>query len=90
MVTDVMHYLNFVMMVFFAFGLCFEIPVSQMVLAAVGIVDLQKLKRRRRYAIVGACVVAQRSSRPTLPQYCCWGSRRIFCSRSGSLQCECW
>lgn len=58
MVTDVMHYLNFVMMVFFAFGLCFEIPVIQMVLAAVGIADLQKLKRWRRYAIVGACVVA--------------------------------
>lgn len=58
MMTDITHYLDFVMMVFFAFGLCFEIPVIEVVLAAVGVVSLQKLKSWRRYAIVVCAVVA--------------------------------
>jgi len=58
MMTDITHYLDFVMMVFFAFGLCFEIPVAVVILAAVGIVDLPKLRSARRYAIVGAFAVS--------------------------------
>jgi sec-independent protein translocase protein TatC len=58
MMTDITHYLDFVMLVFFAFGLCFEIPVVQVILAAVGVVDIQKLKSWRRYAIVAAAAVA--------------------------------
>ncbi|HET9835006.1 MAG TPA: twin-arginine translocase subunit TatC [Rhodanobacteraceae bacterium] len=58
MMTDITHYLDFVMMVFFAFGLCFEIPVVVVILAAVGIVDLAKLRSARRYAIVGAFAVS--------------------------------
>ncbi|WHZ19418.1 MAG: Twin-arginine translocation protein TatC [Rhodanobacteraceae bacterium] len=58
MMTDITHYLDFVMLVFFAFGLCFEIPVIQVVLAAVGIVNIQRLKSWRRYAIVVAAAVA--------------------------------
>jgi sec-independent protein translocase protein TatC len=58
MMTDITHYLDFVMMVFFAFGLCFEIPVAVVILAAVGIVDLAKLRSARRYAIVGAFAVS--------------------------------
>lgn len=58
MMTDITHYLDFVMLMFFAFGLCFEVPVAVVVLAAVGIVDLDKLRKARRYAIVGAFAVA--------------------------------
>ena len=58
MMTDITHYLDFVMMVFFAFGLCFEIPVAVVILAAVGVVDLEKLRSARRYAIVGAFAVS--------------------------------
>src|SRR5690242_4328076 len=58
MMTDITHYLDFVMMVFFAFGLCFEIPVVQVIVAATGLVSLQKLKDWRRYAIVAAAAVA--------------------------------
>jgi sec-independent protein translocase protein TatC len=46
------------MLMFFAFGLCFEVPVAVVVLAAVGIVDVDKLRSGRRYAIVGAFAVA--------------------------------
>ncbi|MBS0382779.1 MAG: twin-arginine translocase subunit TatC [Proteobacteria bacterium] len=58
MMTDITHYLDFVMLVFFAFGLCFEIPVIQVIVAATGLVSLQKLKSWRRYAIVAAAAVA--------------------------------
>ena len=58
MMTDITHYLDFVMLMFFAFGLCFEVPVAVVVLAAVGIVDLDKLRKGRRYAIVGAFAIS--------------------------------
>ncbi len=58
MMTDITHYLDFVMLMFFAFGLCFEVPVAVVVLAAVGIVDVDKLRSARRYAIVGAFAIA--------------------------------
>ncbi|MGH8114615.1 MAG: twin-arginine translocase subunit TatC [Rhodanobacteraceae bacterium] len=66
MMTDITHYLDFVMMVFFAFGLCFEIPVIQVILAAVGVVNLQRLKSWRRYAIVVAAAVAAAVTPPDI------------------------
>jgi sec-independent protein translocase protein TatC len=58
MMTDITHYLDFVMLMFFAFGLCFEVPVAVVILAAVGVVDLDKLRKGRRYAMVGAFAIA--------------------------------
>lgn len=58
MMTDITHYLDFVMLVFFAFGLCFEVPVAVVILAAVGVVDLAGLRGSRRYAIVGAFAIS--------------------------------
>lgn len=58
MMTDITHYLDFVMLMFLAFGLCFEVPVAVVMLAVVGIVDLDTLRKGRRYAIVGAFAIA--------------------------------
>jgi sec-independent protein translocase protein TatC len=58
MMTDITHYLDFVMLMFFAFGLCFEVPVAVVILAAIGIVNLEQLRNGRRYAIVGAFAIA--------------------------------
>ncbi len=58
MMTDINHYLDFVMLVFFAFGLCFEVPVAVVILAAIGVVDLAKLRSSRRYVIVGAFAIS--------------------------------
>lgn len=58
MMTDITHYLDFVMLMFFAFGLCFEVPVAVVVLAAIGVVNLDTLRSGRRYAIVGAFAIA--------------------------------
>jgi sec-independent protein translocase protein TatC len=52
------EYINFVMALIFAFGLCFELPVLLTLLARVGIVSQAGLKSKRRYAIVGVFAVA--------------------------------
>ncbi len=51
-------YLSFVMGLIFAFGFCFLLPVLLMLLARAGIVNVEQLRAFRRYAIVGAFVVA--------------------------------
>ena len=66
MMTDITHYLDFVSLMFFAFGLCFEVPVAVVILAAMGIVDAQKLSKGRGYAIVGAFAIAAFITPPDL------------------------
>ena len=55
---DIEAYLSFVMTMFLAFGISFEVPVALVVLVKLGIVSVDKLKEWRSYFIVGAFVVA--------------------------------
>jgi Twin arginine targeting (Tat) protein translocase TatC len=55
---DIENYLSFVMTMFLAFGLTFEIPVVVVVLARMGMVTVAQLREARPYVIVGAFVVA--------------------------------
>lgn len=55
---DIAHYLSFVLGLFFAFGLCFEVPVVLVILVATRIVSIGQLAESRRYAIVGAFAIA--------------------------------
>ncbi|MGA8277701.1 MAG: twin-arginine translocase subunit TatC [Rhodanobacteraceae bacterium] len=55
---DISRYLDFVLVLFLAFGLCFEVPVVLIILVALGVVSVDQLTRSRPYAIVGAFVVA--------------------------------
>ena len=55
---DIGHYLSFVLGLFLAFGLCFELPVVLVILVALGVVTPAQLADSRRYAIVGSFVVA--------------------------------
>ena len=55
---DIEAYLSFVMTMFIAFGLSFEVPIVVVVLARMGIVSVDKLKSSRGYFIVGAFIVA--------------------------------
>ena len=55
---DIEAYLNFVITMFIAFGVTFEIPIVVIVLVRVGVVSVAKLKEARPYVIVGAFVVA--------------------------------
>lgn len=55
--TDINSYLNFVLKLFFAFGLSFEIPVAIVLMCWTGMTDAQSLREKRPYVIVGVFVV---------------------------------
>lgn len=55
---DIAAYLSFVMTMFLAFGLTFQVPVVVVVLASFGMITVEKLKAIRGYVIVGAFVLA--------------------------------
>ncbi|OSN05235.1 twin-arginine protein translocation system subunit TatC [Lonsdalea iberica] len=55
--TDINNYLDFVMALFMAFGVSFEVPVAIVLLCWSGVVTPQELKQKRPYVLVGAFVV---------------------------------
>ncbi len=55
--TDIRSYLDFVLKLFFAFGLAFEIPIAVVILSWVGAVDPSQLGKKRPYVFVGCFVV---------------------------------
>lgn len=55
---DISHYLDFVLVLFLAFGLCFELPVVLIILVTLGVVTPAQLRKSRAYAVVGAFIVA--------------------------------
>jgi len=55
---DIEAYFSFVITMFLAFGITFEIPIVVMVLVRFGVVSLERLRDARPYVIVGAFVVA--------------------------------
>lgn len=57
MMTDINQYLDFVLKMFFAFGIAFEIPVATVLLASTGLTSAQSMARKRPYVIVGCFVV---------------------------------
>jgi sec-independent protein translocase protein TatC len=55
--TDISKYLDFVLTLFFAFGMSFEVPIVTIVLVWVGITTPAQLANKRPYVIVGAFIV---------------------------------
>ncbi len=58
MMTDINAYLDFVLVIFLAFGISFELPVALVILSLLGWVTPQQLRESRGYAIVGVFVIA--------------------------------
>ncbi len=54
--TDINRYLDFVLKLFFAFGLAFEIPIVAVLLIWAGITTVERLKQKRPYIIVGCFI----------------------------------
>jgi len=55
---DIEAYLDFVITMFIAFGVAFEVPIAVVILARMGVVTMAQLKSFRTYFVVGAAAVA--------------------------------
>ena len=55
--TDIGRYLDFVLALFFGFGLAFEVPIATIILVAIGFTTPQKLAAKRPFIIVGAFIL---------------------------------
>ncbi len=54
---DITHYLDFMLLLFFAFGIAFEVPIVVFILISAGVTSPETLARKRPYVVVGAFVV---------------------------------
>ena len=54
---DIAQYLDFVVMMFMAFGIGFEMPIATILLISTGMTTAEKLKTKRPYVIIGAFVI---------------------------------
>ena len=52
--TDISKYLDFVMTLFLAFGIAFEVPIATIILVATGVTTVDKLAKMRGFVLVGA------------------------------------
>ena len=64
--TDINHYLRFVIKLFFAFGLSFEIPVATFLLVRTGFISVEKLAANRPYIIVSAFFIGMLLTPPDI------------------------
>ncbi|MDF7679474.1 Sec-independent protein translocase subunit TatC [Enterobacteriaceae bacterium ESL0689] len=76
--TDIRSYLDFVMALFMAFGVSFEVPVAIVLLCWIGVTTPEQLRKQRPYVLVGAFVIGMLLTPPdvfsqtllAIPMYC--------------------
>jgi sec-independent protein translocase protein TatC len=73
MMTDMSDYLDFVLLLFFAFGIAFEIPVATVLLAATGLVKIDTMANNRGYVLLGIFVIAAFLTPPDAISQCFMG-----------------
>jgi sec-independent protein translocase protein TatC len=101
MMTDMQNYLDFVLLLFFAFGVAFEIPIATVLLAFTGMVSVEAMGKNRGYVLLGIFVVAAFLTPPdaisqtamALPMYALYeigiiGSRFLIKKRQESEPAE--
>jgi sec-independent protein translocase protein TatC len=55
---EISEYLDFVLLLFLAFGIAFEVPVATVLLAATGLVKIETMTKNRGYVVLGIFIVA--------------------------------
>ena len=55
--TDIASYLDFVLVLFFAFGIAFEVPIATVVLVWSGLTSMETLAKNRAYVFLGAFII---------------------------------
>ena len=64
--TDISKYLDFVLTLFFAFGVAFQVPIATFLLVKTGVSSPQSLAEKRPYIIVGAFIVGMLLTPPDI------------------------
>jgi sec-independent protein translocase protein TatC len=64
--TDIGRYLDFVLKLFFAFGLAFEIPIAAVIMIRAGITTADNLAQKRPYIIVGCFILGMLLTPPDI------------------------
>lgn len=77
--TDIASYLSFVMALFMAFGVAFEVPVAIVLLCWMGITTPEDLRKKRPYILVGAFIVGMLLTPPDVFRKRCWRYRCTAC-----------
>ncbi|EFX90981.1 twin arginine-targeting protein translocase TatC [Actinobacillus ureae ATCC 25976] len=66
MATDISSYLDFVLTIFLAFGICFEVPVAIILLCWSGVTSANELREKRPYIIVAAFAIGMLLTPPDI------------------------
>lgn len=64
--TDISSYLDFILKLFFAFGIAFEIPIAIILVCWTGLTSVASLRKKRPYIVVGAFVVGMLLTPPDI------------------------
>ena len=64
--TDINRYLDFVLKLFFAFGLAFEIPIAAVIMIRTGMTTADDLARKRPYIVVGCFIMGMLLTPPDI------------------------
>src|SRR5580658_9960882 len=85
MMTDINNYLDFVLTMFFCFGLAFEVPVAVVLLVVMGLVRIEKLQRNRGYVLIGIFILAALLTPPDALSQCSLAIPMYFLYEGGIL-----
>lgn len=88
MATDIDKYLSFVLGMFVAFGLTFEVPVAVVLLFRMGVVEMAQLKAARPYLVVAAFVIAAVLTPPDILSQILLAVPMILLYEAGLLACR--
>ncbi len=96
MMTDISAYLDFILTLFFAFGIAFEVPIATVMLVSSGLVSLKTLRKARAYVFLGAFVAGMFLTPPdaisqtllAVPVYLLYESGLVLCRILGTERAE--
>lgn len=85
LMADITGYLNFVLTIFFSFGVAFEVPIAVVLLALTGLVSLDKLRSSRGYVLIAIFVIAAFLTPPDAISQCIMAVPMYLLYESGLL-----
>jgi sec-independent protein translocase protein TatC len=86
--TDITHYLDFILVLYFAFGVSFQVPIITFMLIRIGITSVEALKKQRPYIIVGAFVIGMLLTPPDVVSQCLLAIPLLGLFESGLLMAK--